>query len=77
MQALRLSRCVNPKYPTAQQIPMRRSFVTSDDANFSTMRKTTTEETIAPTEMFFARSAFKLNKFILVFCHEPDPMLNI
>jgi hypothetical protein len=56
---------------------MRRSFVTNEDANFRTTRNTTTEETIAPTERFFARSAFKLNKFMLVFCHEPDPMLNI
>jgi hypothetical protein len=32
---------------------------------------------MAPTERFFAKSALRLNKFIFIFCHEPDPMLNI
>jgi hypothetical protein len=49
----------------------------SDEANFRAINKTTTDETMAPAERFLARSAFKLNKFICVFCHEPDPRLNI
>ena len=49
----------------------------SDEANLRAINKTTTDETMAPTERFLARSAFKLIKFIFVFWHEPDPRLNI
>ena len=49
----------------------------SDEANLRTMSKVTTETTIAPTERFLANSALKLNTFMLVFCHELDPRLDI
>ena len=49
----------------------------SDEANLRTMSKVTTETTIVPTERFLAKSAFRVNKFMFVFCHEDDPRLEI
>ena len=68
---------MKPTYPTAQQIPIKRSLVTNDDANLRTMSRVKIEETMAPTERFFAKSALRSNKLTVVFCHVSDPMLDI